>query len=119
MGRILTLCAIVTVFASLALAETWNGRLIDANCYDQQSGQKNMGACVPTSATSSFAISVQGKIYKLDEGGNTKAAAALKDRADRSANPNEANPTTSGISATITGSMDSDNHIKVESIQVQ
>ena len=118
MGRILTLCAIVAAFASLALAETWSGKLIDANCYDQQSGQKNVSACVPTTATSSFALYVEGKMYKLDEGGNTKAAAALKDRADRSADPEKPNPS-GEITASVTGSMDPNNLIKVETIEVK
>jgi hypothetical protein len=118
MGRLLMLGAIVAVFASLAMAETWTGRLIDSNCYDQQQDQKNVGACIPTNATSSFALYVEGKVFKLDEGGNTKAAAAIKDRADRSTDPDKLN-TTMEVTAKVTGSMDADNKLKVETIQVQ
>jgi hypothetical protein len=117
MGKILTLCAIVAVFSSLALAETWNGRLIDANCYDQQTDQKNVAACDPTNATSSFGLVVSGKIFRLDEQGNTKAAAAIKDRADRSTDPNK--PASGQIAAKVTGSMDGDTKLKVEKIEVQ
>jgi len=118
MGKLLTLGAIVAAFASLALAETWTGRLIDANCYDQQTDQKNIGACVPTSQTSSFALYTGGHVYKFDEQGNTKAAAAVKDQADRSTDPNQ--PAVKGaIAAKVTGTMDQDQKLKVETIEVQ
>jgi len=118
MGRMLTLCAITVAFASLALAETWTGRLIDANCYDQQTDQKNIGACVPTTNTSSFALDVSGHVYKFDEQGNTKAAAAVKDQADRSADPNQM-ASKGAITVKVTGSMDENNKLKVETIEVQ
>jgi hypothetical protein len=117
MGKILTLCAVAAAFVSMASAETFTGRLIDANCYEQQTDQKNMSACIPTSATSSFALFTSGKLYRFDEEGNTKAAAALKDRADRAADPEK---TMKGqIAVKVTGSMDSDNKLKVETIEVQ
>jgi len=101
------------VFSALALAETWTGRLVDASCVDQQ---KAVTTCDPTSATTSFAIVVSGKPYKLDEAGNTKAMEALKGRADRSTDPNK--PASPQISAKVTGTKDGDN-LKVESIEVQ
>jgi len=95
-----------------ALAETWSGKLVDANCMDQQ---KNMKACNPTGTTTAFLVTVNGKTYKLDDAGNAKAAEALKNRADRTA-PNA--PTTSEISAKITGTKEGDT-ITVETIDVQ
>ena len=117
MSRILSLGALLTVFVALASAETWTGRLVDANCYDQQTEQKNVAACVPTSATSSFALFASGKIFKFDEQGNTKAAAAIKDRADRSADPSK--PARGAITVRVTGSVDEDSKLKVETIEVQ
>ncbi|HUA59623.1 MAG TPA: hypothetical protein VML19_12770 [Verrucomicrobiae bacterium] len=117
MSRILSLCALLTAFVALASAETFTGRLVDANCYDQQTEQKNIGACVPTTSTSSFALFASGKLYKFDEEGNTKAAAAIKDRADRSADPSK--PPSATITVKVTGSMDQANKLKVETIEVQ
>ena len=114
MRRILTLCAFVAVFSALALAETWTGRLVDANCADQQ---KAVTTCDPTSTTTMFAIVVSGKAYKLDEAGNTKAMEALKGRADRSADPDR--PASTMVSARITGTKDGDNTLKVDTIEVQ
>jgi len=118
MGKLLTLCACTTLFASLALAETWTGRLIDANCYDQQTEQKNVGACAPTNQTSSFGLYVMGKMFRMDEQGNTKAAAAIRDRADRSSDPAAKIPN-GDVTATITGTMNSEGVIKVDKVEVQ
>jgi hypothetical protein len=117
MVKILTVCAMMATFVALASAETWTGRLIDANCYDQQTEQKNIGACVPTSATSSFALYASGKLFRFDESGNTKAAAAIKDRADRSTDPEK--PMNGEIAVKVTGAVDNDGKLKVETIEVQ
>ena len=113
MRNLVTLCACLTVFSVLALAESWTGRLVDASCYDQQ---KSATACDPSASSSSFALVVSGQTYKLDNEGNTKATEALKNRADRSANPNQ--PPKGAVSAKVTGSL-ADGTIKVESIDVQ
>jgi len=97
----------------MAFAETFTGRLIDASCYDQH---KSAAKCDPTSSTMSFAVLVSGKAYKLDDTGNSKAAEALKSRADRSAEPTK--PTTQ-VMARVTGTKDGDGVLKVESIEVQ
>ncbi len=114
MRRILTLCSCAVIFSALALAENWSGRLVDASCYDQQ---KSATTCDPTASTSNFGILVSGKVYKFDSAGNSKAADALKSRADRSANPNS--PATSQITAKVSGTKDGDNTIMVESIDLQ
>lgn len=117
MRRILTMCAAVAVFTTLALAESWTGKLVDASCADQNKGdQQKMATCDATSSTTAFALVASGKIFKLDEAGNAKAAEALKSRADRSANPNT--PTSTSITAKVTGTKEGDN-LKVESIEVQ
>jgi hypothetical protein len=103
----------VLVFSALALAEEWTGRLVDASCYDQQ---KTGVACDPTSSTNSFAIVVSGQAFKFDSDGNSKAAAALKSRADRSTDPNK--PASGTVTAKVTGTKDG-NMIKVDNIDVQ
>ena len=110
----ITLCALATVFSALALAESFNGRLVDSSCYDSQ---KKVAACDPTSSTTMFALDVAGHVYKLDDTGNAKAVAAVKDRADRSTDPSK--PAPSQIQAKVTGTKDGDSTIKVESIEVQ
>jgi hypothetical protein len=117
MRRILTLCAFVSVFTGLALAESWTGRLVDANCMDQQQKGASASACDPTGATTAFAIVVSGKPYKFDDAGNTKAAEALKSRADRSADPNKA--PSPQVAAKVSGAKDGDSTLKVENIEVQ
>jgi len=107
-----TLAASVAFFATLALAETWSGKLIDATCMDQQ---KNVKACTPTSTSTAFLVHIDGKTYKLDDAGNAKAVEALKNRADRTA-PNA--PVSTDISAKISGTLEGDT-IKVEKLEVQ
>lgn len=64
--------------ASMALAGTWTGKLIDANC-DQQPGKESITTCDITASTASFALhTVDGKMFKLDAAGNAKAAAMVK-----------------------------------------
>ena len=110
MRRILTFCACATVFGVLAFGETLTGRLVDSTCYDQQ---KSATACDPTASTSTFALLVSGKAYKLDDGG--KIAEALKNRADRSSDPNK---TSTQIMAKVTGAKEG-NMVKVEAVEVQ
>jgi hypothetical protein len=112
MRKILSLIALSAVFSICALAETYSGTLLDSSCYDQQ---KKASSCEATSSTSAFAIEVSGKVFKLDQAGNSKASDALKNRADRS------DPTkqqSKGIMAKVSGT-EKDGTITVESIDVQ
>jgi hypothetical protein len=104
--------AVASVFTALAVAETWSGSLVDASC----TAEKKSGAeCAPTSSTSSFALVLaDGKIVKLDAAGNTKAADALKNSADRSKDPDKK----AAVRASVTGSMSGD-MIQVESLEVK
>ena len=80
MRRFVSTAALLGAFSMVALAESYSGKLLDASCYDQQ---KKASACDATSTTASFAIEAGGTVYKLDSAGNSKASAALKNRADR------------------------------------
>ncbi len=126
MRKILTVCGAIALFSTLALAETWTGRLVDQTCWaarqaqtpqDQQAQktEKTENACDVTSSTSSYAVDVNGKIYKLDNEGNNRVTAAMKGRADRSANPN--NPATGPVTARVTGTLSGDT-ITVETVTV-
>ena len=113
MRRLLTIIGTVTVFAALALAENWTGRLIDASCTDKQ---KNENACQPSATTVAFAIDSAGHVYKLDDAGNAKAVEALKNRADRATDPNA--PGKNTVAVKISGTKDGET-IKVETLEVQ
>jgi hypothetical protein len=113
MRQFLTLLALATGCCSLALAESWSGMLLDASCYDQQ---KSAQPCAATNSTTTFMIDVSGTVYALDSAGNSKAADAMKSRADRSTNPNGANGTP--VTAKVTGRLQR-NIIAVETIDVQ
>ena len=81
MRKILLPMTLLGVFSMCALAGNYSGKLLDASCYDQQ---KKADSCSATSNTTAFALEVSGTVYKLDSAGNSKASAAIKNRADRS-----------------------------------
>jgi len=114
MRKIVSLFGILTVSSVLAFADDWQGRLVDASCYQQQ---KSPTACDPSNSSTSFILFVSGTPYTLDAAGNQKASQALKTRADRSADP--AKPPSSQVMAKITGSKDASNNLKVDTIELQ
>jgi hypothetical protein len=109
------LFALLTAFSALALADSWQGRLIDAACYEH-APNKSAASCDPTTATTTFALFVSGKTYNLDMAGNSKATEAMKNRADRSTDP--AKLPGEQISVKVTGTKDG-GMIKVETLEVQ
>ena len=112
MYKLIRAIALTSVFTAIAVAETWSGTLVDASC---AADKKSSAECAPTSSTSSFAlVMADGKAVKLDAGGNTKAADALKNSADRSANPDKK----AAVTAKVTGTLSGDT-IQVESIDVK
>jgi hypothetical protein len=104
--------ALSSVLPIAALAENWSGKLLDATCYDQQ---KKAAMCDATSKTTAFGLEVSGTFYKFDRNGNTKATAALKNRADR-ADP--AKPQSTEVMAKVEGS-EKGGIIAVENLDVQ
>jgi hypothetical protein len=116
MRRVLILTTSLGLFAILGLADTFNGNLIDTSCLDKPS--PTIATCQPSSRTTTFAlVDNSQKVYKLDEKGNAKAAAALKNRADRSADPNAAASKPDVVMVKITGSM-TGGIVSVEAIEV-
>jgi hypothetical protein len=107
-----------TLLAALSMAAfggDWSGKLIDANCSESKDMAKP-ASCDATTATTSFAVDVAGKVYKLDAAGNSKAAAAIKDRADRSADPAKALSATYNVKVSGT---EKNGTIEVTAIEVQ
>ena len=114
MVRVLTICALGAALATFAFAETFNGKLVDAACYDQNKGA---APCTPSATTASFALVVSSQVYKLDDAGNAKAAEAVRSRADRSADPTK--QMSSEIKAKVTGTKSGGDILKVEKIDVE
>jgi hypothetical protein len=114
MRKVLLLCGLLAMFGALAMAENYSGKLLDSSCYDQQKSAKG---CDATSSTTSFLLDVNGKVYRLDTTGNTKAADALKNHADRSSNPNK--QAGGPINAKVSGTMDGADTLKVDVIEIQ
>lgn len=114
MRKSIPLLALLAVFSGLALAESWQGRLLDATCFDQQ---KSTTACDATSSTTMFSFFVSNQAYKLNAAGNSKAIEAIKSRADRSSDPAKALSTQ--VIAKITGTKDGDGIISVDSVDLQ
>lgn len=104
-------------------AENFNGKLIDASCYDtshtanrtansadRSSNAKLDKECAPTSSTSNFAIEASGKkVYKLDHDGNLKAGEAMRSGTLKPDNDGD-------MHVSVTGSRQGDT-VKVDSIQ--
>ena len=118
---------VLFVFVSaLACAETWSGTLYDANCASQPD-RKDLSACAPTESSTMFVLQVSDKRFKLDSGGNKKAAEAYKQSrsgAERAEAPDEPESPGMGardreaVSATVQGTLVGD-EIKVETIEVK
>jgi hypothetical protein len=114
MRKALTIFSLLAVSAGLALAETWQGRIVDVACYEQS---KSATACDPTSASTAFALVVSNQPFKLDAASNGKVAEALKSRADRSKDPAKA--ATTAVMAKVSGTKNSDDTLKVDTIDIQ
>ena len=98
----ITLC----LAAISAFAASWDGTVVDVMCKgkDLASHPKQ---CALSCAKSGFGlVTSDGKFYKFDESGNSKALAAIKKTAKDK-----------DLKATVTGAMDGD-IIKVDSIKI-
>ena len=115
MKRTLYIMALSSALSIAAFGSDWSGKLIDSTCNDTKE-QTKVASCDATTVTTSFALDVAGKIYKLDATGNSKAASALRARADRSTDPAKA--LTASYTAKVTGTEKS-GVIEVESVDVQ
>jgi len=71
----------------------------------------------PTSASTTFALVVSNQAFKLDAASNSKVAEALKSRADRAKDP--AKPAETAVMAKATGTKNSDDTLKLDTIDIQ
>jgi len=106
--HIAKLALLFSVTSAFCLADSWNGKLIDASCRAKAQASGEKMACSATPATTIFGVELSdGKVLALDAGGNAKAADAMK-------NSKATDPTVS-----VTGSADASGKVKVESIKIQ
>ncbi len=125
MRKILTIASAAVLFSAAAMAATWTGSLVDATCMNQRAGanqqapaQESQSMCIPTDATSDFGIVVHGRTLLLNAAGNQKAQSALKNRAERAVNPNQANNGNRRVIAKITGTLQG-NTIETQSLVIR
>lgn len=93
-------------FSGLALAESWNGTLIDTMCKAKDAANHTRQCAVGCAKGGYGLVMSDGKFVKLDETGNAKALAALK-----------ASTRDKDLKAKVTGKLDGE-VIQVESIEL-
>ncbi len=112
----LSLGLALAVFAAMGYGETWSGKLLNAACVeksrqDPDRNSKKTGnppTCTASSSTGAFALQTSdGKVYRLDATGNSKAATALR------GNPDNKSP-----EADVAGALEGQ-ILKVDSISVR
>jgi hypothetical protein len=113
MRKTFYLLALSAALSTFAFAESFTGKLLDAACYQTTNKAES---CDASGATTAFAVEVSGKVLKLDDSGNQKAAAAVKNRADRAAEPGK--PQSTAIMAKIEGK-EAGGTITTERIEIQ
>jgi hypothetical protein len=123
MNTLTKLGIILGMVGMISYAETWTGRLIDAQCYDSKatatsagqkspasSGEKLDRECAPTAATTNYALHADNKVYKLDSSGNAKVATEMQSGALKLDKDGD-------LHATVSGSVQGDT-VKVDTIKV-
>ena len=107
MRRFAAVAAAVPLFAGLALAETFNGTLVDVMCKGKDLAGHTAKCAIACSKSGFALVTGEGKFLKLDERGNSKALAALK-----------ATSKEKDLKATVTGTLDGE-ILKAEAVELQ
>ena len=94
------------VFSALALAESWNGTVVDVACKSKDLANHTKSCALGCSKSGYGLVTADGKFLKFDETGNSKALDAIK----RTSKDKD-------LKATVTGSIDR-GVIRVESIAI-
>lgn len=115
MRTICILTAFLFLASALRSADLWTGQLFDANCAQHHGELQKYEDCNPTARTATFVLQTSGRMFKLDAGGNKKAAQAWQDyfnSADRAVDPDAK---TRALTAVIQGTVSGD-QLQVDSI---
>ena len=107
MKRFALFAATASLFPALALAESWNGTLVDVMCTNKDLASHTT-KCAVSCAKSGYGLVLgDGKFVKLDEAGNAKALAVLR-----------ATSKEKDLKAKVTGTLDGDT-VQVSEIEIQ
>lgn len=101
------LLAGLALFSSLALAESWNGIVVDVMCKNNDLASHTRECAISCSRSGYGIVLADGKFIKFDERGNAKALAALKGSSKDK-----------DLKAKVTGTL-KDDVIQVEAIQFE
>jgi hypothetical protein len=94
------------LFATLALAESWKGTVVDVSCSKKDLAEHARKCAIGCAKGGYGLATADGKFYKFDEAGNAKALEALK-----------ASTKEKDLKATVSGKMAGET-ITVESISL-
>jgi hypothetical protein len=101
------LIASFALSATLALAETWTGTVVDVMCKNNDLASHTRDCAISCSRSGYGIVLADGKFVKFDEHGNAKALAALK-----------ASSKEKELKAKVSGTL-KDDVIQVDSIEIQ
>ena len=108
------ICALLLFVSAFAFAETWTGKLVDANC----SAMDEKSACAPTTSSTTFALKVGEKLHKFDSEGNQKVAEAYRKSQSGAERAKDQTGGETDVTATVSGTMSND-QISVESVDIR
>ncbi len=100
------LLALSILFSAAAFAESYSGTLVDTMCKGKDLATHTTKCAISCAKGGYGLMTADGKFWKLDESGNTKALEALK-----------ATKKESDLKATVTGTIDGD-MLKVETVSL-
>ena len=101
------LAGLLALFSSLALAESWNGTLVDVMCKNQDLANHTVQCAIKCAKSGYGLVMADGKFLKFDEAGNAKALAVLK-----------ATSKEKDLKAKVTGTLDGDT-VQVETVELE
>jgi hypothetical protein len=107
MKRLIPISISILGFSALALADTWNGTVVDVMCKGKDLAGHTAKCAVTCSKGGYGLVLSDGKFIKFNETGNAKALAALKSTGKEK-----------DLKAKVNGTLDND-VIVVESIEIQ
>lgn len=113
MRKLITACAMFGALSGVALAETWSGTLLDANCLQRHHAERS---CDARSSTTAFVLDDNGTRYRLDGRSNYDAHSAMQERSDKASNPDATKAVP--VHAQITGRLRSNGKIRASVIGV-
>lgn len=114
MRKLITTCAMFGALAGVAMAETWSGTLMDANCLHRHHATRS---CDARPRTTAFVLDQNGTRYRLDGRSNDAAHSAMLSRADKTNNPDATKAVP--VQATITGHIRNNGKIRADTVAVR